>query len=62
MAPGTGQVVDTPSACPTPYVTEAAIAATANCRTAVVRTLRPDMKPIAAPSASAATAPITGYY
>jgi hypothetical protein len=34
------------------------MAATSNCRRAVLSTLRPDMKPIAAPSESAAMAPM----
>jgi hypothetical protein len=39
-------------------VTAAATAATASWRTAVPQTLRPDIKPIVAPSASAAIAPM----
>src|SRR6516225_1248498 len=58
-APGwPGKDVDTPSKAPTPYVTAAATAATASWRTAVPMTLRPDMTPIVAPSASAAIPPM----
>ena len=58
-APGwPGKDVDTPSKAPTPYVTAAATAATASWRRAVPMTLRPDMRPIVAPSASAAIPPM----
>ena len=51
-------VVDIPSKEPTPWVTAAATAATASWRRAVPATLRPDIKPIAAPRASAAIPPM----
>ena len=54
-----GQVVETPSSEPTPYVTPAATAATANCRSAVFQMLRPANEPIMAPRPRAAKPPMT---